>query len=161
MELPIGVGPSEHSRTSARRWAEAASELTSLEQPLPDAKQETIFDAQRRLHHVLIDLWALREAVIHEGVAREVVDAAIKGDPLGLALAHDLGNVAKHGPLTRPPMSPHKPTFDGIRAQAPGSGGQWRFKAAKGHGQTELEGLEVARRAVDKWNELLKQWNLR
>ena len=100
MEVTIGVGPSEHDRTRARRWAEAANELASLEQSIPDAEQATIFDAQRSLHHVLIDLWALREAVIREGVARHVVDAAIKGNPLGLALAHDLGNVAKHGPLT-------------------------------------------------------------
>ena len=160
MEVSIGVGPSEHDRTSARRWAEAAAELASLEQPLPDAEHKTIFDAQRRLHHVLVDLWALREAVIREGVAKQVVDTAIKGDPVGLALAHDLGNVAKHGPLKNPPMSPDKPTFDGIRAERSGSGGPWRFRAVIQHGQHERDGLKVARHAVDKWKHLWKQWNL-
>ena len=102
----------------------------------------------------------LREAVIHAGVARRVVNTAIKNDPTGMALAHDLGNVAKHGPLRSPPMSPHKPVFEGTRAERPGSGGPWRFRALVRHGQHERDGIQVARAAVDHWGNYLNQWNL-
>jgi hypothetical protein len=109
---------------------------------------------------VLIDLWALREAVIREGVARQLVDAVVKGDPAGMALTHDLGNVAKHGPLTHPPMSPAKPTFGQMMAERPGSGGEWHFKAVVFDGYSERGGLETARNAVNTWESYLKQWHL-
>lgn len=158
--MSVGVGPSVHDRTPARRWSEAAAGLALLEQPLPNAQEATLLDAQRRLHHVLIDLWALREAVTREGVARQIVDSAIKSDSLGMALTHDLGNVAKHGPLKNPPISSDKPIFGKIMAERPGSGGSWRFRAVIRHGQHERDGLEVTRNSVDNWEHYLQQWNL-
>jgi hypothetical protein len=159
-ELTIGMGPTDHERTLARRWNEARQELLALEQPPPDATQDTLFDAQRRMHSLFIELWALREAAIRQGVSAPTVNAALKSDQDGMALAHDLGNVAKHGPLKNPPMSGHKPTFDGLMAERPGSGGQWRLKIKIQHGPDERDGLTVARRAVDGWEALLKTWNV-
>lgn len=160
MAMSVGIGPTAHDRTSARRWSEAAAELVLLERPLPNTEPATLFDAQRRLHHILIDLWALREAVIREGVAKQIVDSAIKSDSQGMALTHDLGNVAKHGPLKNPPMSSDSPVFGNIMAERPGSGGSWRFKAVIQHGQHDRDGLEVARQSLDKWKHYLELWNL-
>jgi hypothetical protein len=159
-EVTLGVGPTQHDRDAARRWRETSGELARLEQPLPNAQHETIFDAQRRLHLVFIELWAMREAVIRQDVSTATVTAAIKNSPMGMALAHDLGNVAKHGPLRGSPMSPYKPDLGAIRAERSGSGVEWRFNLVVQHGPNELEGLKVARDAVDEWERYLKQWNL-
>lgn len=103
MEVSIGVGPSQHLRMPARRWAVAAAELASLEHPLRDAEHDTLFEAQRRLHHVFIDLWALREAMIHAGVAKQVVNSAIKNDPTRHGLGPCPRQRRRHGPLRSPP----------------------------------------------------------
>jgi hypothetical protein len=157
----LGVGPGHHDRDSAGRWRETVDEVSRLEQSLPEQPDNSyLLDAQRRLYHVFIELWALRESVIREGVSDQLVKAMLKGHPDGAALAYDLGNVAKHGPLTRPPMSPHKPTFGALQATRPGAGPPWNLSLEVHHGPRVVNALAVAREAVDQWEAALSSWGL-
>lgn len=159
--LSISVGPGEHQRNAGRRWREAAAELARLETVWPEQPSTADqLDAQRRLYQVFIELWALRESVQLEGVPRQTANAMLKSHPDGAALAHDLGNVAKHGPLTHPPMSPDKPTFGALRATRPGAGPPWRVGLEIHHGRRVVDALAVARKAVDQWEAALKLWGL-
>ena len=47
--------------------------------------------ARHKLHDVYVNLWAMREACINEGVAQSTVDRAIDGD-VEVEYAIDLGN---------------------------------------------------------------------
>jgi hypothetical protein len=96
-EAVVGMGPTDYERTAARRWREADAELQALEQPLADAEGDTVLNAQRRLHALFVELWSLRESAIRDGVKESSVDNAISQSPHVLALAHDRGNLAKHG----------------------------------------------------------------
>src|SRR5690242_6879337 len=56
------ITPPGHKRDSARRWRETDSELADLEKGWPDQPNaEAVFAAQRRLHHIFIELWSLVE----------------------------------------------------------------------------------------------------
>lgn len=102
------------------------------------------------------------ETLIDEhGIVARGVDDVIDTSPIAIALAHDLGNVAKHGsPLTRPPRSGYQPTFRLPQATRPGSGGPWMFRLDVGYDGTSVNGVDVARNAVDKWPEYLTGWGL-
>jgi hypothetical protein len=158
--LTIAQGPADHERDAVRRWRDTATELTELEKPLPDVHRDTLFEAQRRLHHVFIELWALREATISHGVDKAVVDAAIDADRDGLALAHDVGNLAKHGSLSRPARSGHKPTFGRVFGVQPGAGGEISFSLGVNWDGIEVDGLRLARRAVNAWEQSLTRWGV-
>jgi hypothetical protein len=127
-----------------------------LEQPLPNAETTTLLDAQRRLHAVFVELWALREAAIRDGAPN--VDDAINHSRQAMALAHDLGNLAKHGVLKQPPRTGHPPVFGPPRAERPGSGGTWRFQLTVEHAGQTRDALDLARQAVDEWDRHLRSW---
>ena len=158
--LDIGVGPADYARHATRRWEDADAEAHALEQPLPDSSRETLLDAQRRLYAAFIDLWSLREALIAEdGIARRSVDDVIEGSAV-IALAHDLGNVAKHGSPLRHLRSGHQPIFHQPLATRAGSGGPWRFRLDVEHDGTTADGVGIARRAIDEWRDALTDWGL-
>jgi hypothetical protein len=95
-------------------------------------------------------------------VTRAVVDAAIDADLNALALAHDVGNLAKHGSLSRrPTRSMHKPAFGPVVGVHPGAGGDIRFKLVINWAGAEVDGLDLAQRAVGAWGQLLTRWGLR
>lgn len=160
--IDVGAGPGDYERDAVRRWTEADAEVHALEQPLPGNDRDTILDAQRRLYAVFIDLWSMRETLIDEhGIAPRDVDDVIDKSPKAVALAHDLGNVAKHGsPLTRRPRSGRQPTFHQPQAMRLGSGGQWRFRLNVGYDGTSVNAVDIAREAVEKWRETLTDWGL-
>lgn len=158
--IDIGVGPTDYARDATRRWDDADAEVHALEQPLPDSSRNTILDAQRRLCAVFIDLWSLREALIAEdGIARGSVDDVI-GASVVIALAHDLGNVAKHGSPLHSPRSGHQPEFLQPRATRAGSGGPWKFRLDVEHAGRTADGVGIARRATDEWRQVLTDWGL-
>jgi hypothetical protein len=151
-------GPTEVGRSAARRWSESAAEVSRLEQPLPDATSSTAEEWQTRLHHVFVDLWSLREAAILEGVPDTAVDRVIDTDP-DLALAHDLGNLAKHGQLTKRTRSGAVPQLQAPRAVFQGSGPP-RFAARIVHGPGIRDGVQVARAAANAWEAHLRGWGV-
>jgi hypothetical protein len=161
-ELAVGYGPGDYERDAARRWRDAHSEVHGLEQPLTGDDHDTILDAQRRLHAVFVDLASLRETLIDEhSISKQDVDAVIDGSPSVIALAHDLGNVAKHGsPLTSAARSGHQPTFGQPLAVRPGSGGTPVFQLNIEYDGTTASGVDVARQAIDEWRVYLAGWGV-
>lgn len=158
--IDVGVGTADYARDAARRWEDADAEVYALEQPLPDSSRETILNAQRRLYAAFIDLWSLREALLREdGIACRSVDEIIEASAV-IALAHDLGNVAKHGSPLRSPRSGPQPIFLQPLATRAGSGGPWKFRLNVEHGRTTADGVDIARRAIDEWRDALTNWGL-
>jgi hypothetical protein len=159
-DLTLSVGPEVYERDAVRGWQEAAAEVQSLEQPLPDHEDETLLDAQRRLRQVFIDLWSLPETAHKKNGVREPVAYGAMHATFETELAHDLGNLAKHGVFNRRTQTGLTPAFGPPRAERPGSGSTLRFRLAIERAGQPCDGVDLARQAVDEWEQHLRSWGL-
>jgi hypothetical protein len=117
LSVKFAITPSDHERNTRRRWEEARTLLNEVKTPLTQPVDLAILRAQHDLHTVLADIWSLREATRADGVSGANVEAAIDGSPT-MGLAHDLGNLAKHGQLDRNGRSGGRPTFGPPQAES-------------------------------------------
>lgn len=160
--IEIGTGPGDYERDAARRWTKPTRRCvrsSSRSRTMIATRFSTRSGGCTQCSSIY---GRCGETLIDEhGIVARGVDDVIDTSPIAIALAHDLGNVAKHGsPLTRPPRSGYQPTFRLPQATRPGSGGPWMFRLDVGYDGTSVNGVDVARNAVDKWPEYLTGWGL-
>jgi hypothetical protein len=163
-ELTIALEPADQSRDWKRRWEEVQRELERVRSPHAEQLSgDAIHAARQQLHSFYIQTYHLKDALKLEGpalgVSPQAVEDAITNDP-DLSLLADLANLDKHGKLTRPPRSGDAPT-DSVRGVQAGSGeGGWRLEVTVAHHGKALDGLRVARAAIDAWRRHLIAWGL-
>ena len=90
------------------------------------------------------------------------IDNAINQHRATMGLAHDVGNLSKHGklnPKNHPPQSGHIPTFCELAAEKPPASDHVRLRATLHVNGQEVDALELARRALDDWREALIELN--
>jgi hypothetical protein len=150
----IAVGT--QNRDWRTRWAELNDEVAALENPLPDATRETVLRASRHLRVLVFEQFpSLRDSFggTHQQVA---IDQAIDQHKATMGLAHDLGNLSKHGRLNtkrNPPRSGHTPRFGHLAAEKVAASDHVRLRATIElvAGQPPLDALDLARAAIDDW----------
>ena len=113
--------------------------------------------ARHKLHDVYVNLWAMREACINEGVAQSTVDRAIDGD-VEVEYAIDLGNAAKHGTPLRRVRSGKQPAFGDFQGIMDGE--MWRIDETVVFDGQSRSGVAVARVALGSWERNLHAWGL-
>ncbi|MDD3816227.1 MAG: hypothetical protein PHZ02_16465 [Desulfocapsaceae bacterium] len=102
---------------------------------------------------------ALKEAAKELGLKPSDVEGAITKDAR-LAILADLANIDKHVLLNRPPRSGAIPSIERISGVDDIANSGWKLSAQIRHGESILDGLAVAREAVNAWQEWLKTWRL-
>jgi hypothetical protein len=157
--------PGDQSRGWRRRWEEAERELEALLAPSTEPLSgDSIHAARRRLHSFYVQTYHIKDALIAEeastGVSRQLIEKAITDDP-DLSLLADLANLDKHGKLTKPPRSGHVPIIRSVEGDVPDSTSEgWRLRLTVDHGGSSLDGLEMARKAMDAWRRTFASWGL-
>jgi hypothetical protein len=117
--------------------------MDTVKIPLSQPVDIAILQAQRDLHTVLTDIWGFRETTIADGVPPATVDATIDESPT-LQLAHDLGNLAKHGQLNRDGRSGGRPIFGPPQAESGSVGTPTTFHQSALLNGTERSAVGVA-----------------
>lgn len=160
VDLVEEFGPGDSDRDAVRRWRDADHALRALEQPLEDGGRDGIHEAQHRLCAVFVELWSLRETLIERhGINGQAVDGVINQSPTVIALAHDLGNIVKHGsPLKTPPRTGHQPRFGAPKARC--ADGVCMFRLDVEYGGVTVDAMHVARQAIDEWGRHLTSWGV-
>ncbi len=121
-----------------------------------------IHGGAQQLFSFFIQVFHLRDALIAvEKLAgmpsAKDVNEAIRSDPR-LSLMADLANSDKHVELTRKPWSGLKPSVESLSGED--CDGGWRLRVKILHGDKHLDGLSVARDAINAWAEKLRSWGL-
>jgi hypothetical protein len=80
-------------------------------------------------------------------------------DP-ALSLLADLANLDKQSRLNRPPRSGEVPRIVSVSGEQPGSGGGWRLCLRIQHKGQALDGMDIAREAMDAWRTYLRTFGL-
>jgi hypothetical protein len=156
----VVITPNDHERDVVRRWREADATFSVVEQPLGQPVDSAILAAQRFLTVVLADIWSLNEAAQRAGIDKNVVKAAIQASRETLALAHDLGNYVKHGPLTWDGLTDGRPTLGPPQAKTGSVGTSTTFSQSAFLEGDEFSAVDVARQALGEWESLLRGWAL-
>jgi hypothetical protein len=153
--------PAHSSRDWRRRWAEAQRHLARLDQLRTDElSADAVNAARHELHSFFVQTYHLKDALIADAAMPEqTVEDAVTASP-DLALLADLANLDKHGRLTRRPRSRTVPQVGDPAGIADGAAPGWRLSVPIRHGTANLDGLAVARRAVQAWEQELRQWGL-
>jgi hypothetical protein len=122
---------------------------------------EAIRSARDRLFSFFVLTYHLKDGLKEEsGIEANIIEGAVRADP-DLALLADLANLDKHGRLDRPPRSGSVPRIGEVAGLQDGAGSDgWRLSMPIHHGDRTLDGLTVARGAVDAWRRHLKGWKL-
>jgi hypothetical protein len=148
----------------ASRWSDIERELAEVrKRRSAGLSADEIVAAVRQLRSFFVLAYHLKDLLKKDatrtGVPGAQIEAAITVDPI-LALVADLANLDKHGALNRPPRSGHIPelgTANGVSdLDVPG----WELQLAVEHNGHQLDGLTIARGAVDAWRRLLTGWEL-
>lgn len=154
----IGLGPGDYVRNSSRRWREATEELEALSEPMASFDRTEVLQRQRRLREVFAGFPSLCDTAKFEGINANAVDGAVK-QSADLALAHDVGNLAKHESLNRS-MTGSAPSFAQPMAVHDAPDDRWRFELKIIHRSQKHDGVDLARRALAQWETLLMGWGL-
>jgi hypothetical protein len=148
-----------------QRWEHAQQDLGRLTARHPgEPLAPAISAAHRELQSFYIQAYHIKDALKQEaaslGLQPTVIEDAITNDP-ALALLADLANLDKHLKLNKPPRSGAEPKIVSTQGVRSGSGeGGWRLKVEIEHDGKVLDGLDVARDAVEAWRRHLKGWGL-
>lgn len=108
--------------------------------------------ANHRLQSFYIQAYHLKDAL--KSVA-PAIESAISVDP-ALTLLADLANLDKHSRLNRPPRSGEVPMIVSVSGVKPGSEDGWKLRLEIKHKGQTLDGMDVARKAMDAWRAYLK-----
>jgi hypothetical protein len=159
--LGLELAPADGSRDWRRRWAEAQRHLVDLTARCADQlTAEHVHAARHELHGFFVHTYHLKDALIAENaVPAGQVETTITTIP-ALALLADLANLDKHGNLTRPPRSGDVPQIGDPRGVADGRAPGWTLYLPILHRSATLDGLQVARDAVEAWERALQGWGL-
>ena len=163
-KLSTELIPGNQSGDWRRRWQQIQEELRSISTPSTDTRSgDTIHAWAQRLFSFFILAYHLKDALRDDtsslGIDPRDIEAAIKGD-LRLALLADLANLDKHRTLTRPPRSGCIPEIGQISGVDNPIGKGWLLSIKVKHGETTLDGLDIARSAVLAWQEKLAAWQI-
>jgi len=153
---------SSSARDWRRRWEEIQHDLDELRpERLTPFSSEGINQAAHDLHSFFIQAYHLKDALKIDarslGIDPKDVEAAVDSEP-DLALLADLANLDKHGRLDRPPRSGHVPAVISVEAITGVQG--WRLRLNLEHAGKQLDGVEVATKAVDAWRRVLAGWRI-
>lgn len=159
--LTLTLTPADTSRGWKRRWAEAQRDLARLEQLRTDALSgDAVNSARHELGSFFIQTYHLKDALIKEtSIPKADIEAAVTASP-DLALVADLANLDKHGHLDKPPRSGIVPQIGAPQGIADGVVPGWSLSLPIRHGPATLDGLDVARRAIQAWEQTLRRWGL-
>jgi hypothetical protein len=163
--VSIALRPADQTRGWRRRWQEAERDLAELLAPRTDAVSgEGIHTARHDLHSFYVQTYHLKDALKDEagatGVPGATIETTVTNEP-ALALLADLANLDKHGQLKNPPRSGHVPVVASVAGSTvDASPGSWRLRLVVKHAGKTLDGLELARDAVDAWRRHLTDWGL-
>jgi hypothetical protein len=143
--------PHDTDRNWRRRWTELESEWSTLDQPITETMSGVAINAaNHRLQSFYIQAYHLKDAL--KSVAP--IEAVISAAP-ALSLLADLANLDKHSQLDHPPRSGEVPMIVSVSGEQPGSGGGWRLRLRIQHKGQVLDGMDVAREAMDAWRTYL------
>jgi hypothetical protein len=118
---------------------------------------DAVNSAQHELASLFIQTYHLKDALIKETSIRKAdIEAAITASR-DLALLADLANLDKHGQLDKPPRSGIVPRIGPPQGIADGVIPGWRLSLPIWHGPKTLDGLDIARRAVQAWEQTLRR----
>lgn len=159
--LTLTLTPADTSRgwsDGGRRRSATSLVLTSSGRT--DSAEPAVNAAQHELHSFFIQTYHLKDALIKEtSIAAATIEAAVTDSP-DLALLADLANLDKHGRLNRPPRSGTLPQIGIPQGIDDGVVPGWRLSLPIQHGAVTLDGLDVARHAVQAWEQAFRQWGL-
>lgn len=140
--------PGEQGRGWRSRWRTLTADLSTIEKDRPDSPETSKIElGERDLLDFYVRAYHLKDALIADGVVPSAeLEAAITATP-ELALPADLANLDKHGRLNRPPRSGHVPRVVSRSGSSASHG--WRLDVAIEHAGRRLDGVTVARQAID------------
>lgn len=163
--LEVALSPRYQGWDWKQRWEHVQHELGQLTSRHPEELSgQAISRAHRDLESFYIQAYhindPLRQKETSLGLQRDTIKNTISSDP-DLALLADLANLDKHYKLNRSPRSGAVPKIVSAQGVRSGSGeGGWRLKVTIEHDGKLLDGLDVARAAVEAWRRHLKGWGL-
>jgi hypothetical protein len=151
--LNVVMHPHDTDRNWRRRWTELEREWSNIDRPIAETMSGVAINAaNHRLQSFYIQAYHFKDAL--KSVAPDV-ESAISAHP-ALALLADLANLDKHSQLNRSPRSGEVPTIVSLSGEESGSGGGWRLRLRIHHKGQTLDGMNVAREAMDGWRAYLK-----
>ena len=156
--------PGDQRQNWERRWQDIQDEATELLTPVIGTRSsDAIQTARRRLGSFYVNAYHLKDDLKHAsatiGVTKAAIENAINNDP-DLALLCDLANLTKHRHLSNPPRSGHTPRILNWSGTASPTGSGWRLTLTIDHNGHQLDGLDIAQRAINAWQRTLHNWNL-
>jgi hypothetical protein len=163
--MSAALTPGDQGRDWRRRWEEVQRELADLLVPHSERLSgDAIHAAAYRVQSFFIQAYHLKDALKADesahGVPGTAIETAITNDA-DLALLADLANLGKHLQLTKPPRSGNAPAVGPARGVTSTSqGADWQLAMTITHAGKTLNGLDVARAAVDAWQHHLSNWGL-
>lgn len=164
-EIEVGIGPSDPERDWAQRWNEIQTELHRIDRRYdPPPTSEAVMTANGDLFQFFVRAYHLKDALILDpssGLLKKTVEDAVSDTP-ALALLADLCNLNKHYEWdpSKTPRSGGIPKPGKVFGVMPGAGGQWRLRSEIEHLGATLDGMEIARAAVEAWRQKLAGWNM-
>lgn len=154
--------PGNQARDWKQRWRQIQKDLESVCAPSIEIMSSESIDAWlQRLCSFYIHAYhlkdALKAAAPSLGLKASTIEEAVSNDPR-LALLADLANLDKHSKLTRPLKSGHFPVFGQRSGVDNPTGNGWLLCLKIAHAGATLDGLAVAKDAIDAWREILTVW---
>lgn len=161
--LQSALIPGNQVRDWKQRWKFVQDELRDILRPHTETRSaESIHSAVQRLFSFYVLTYhlkdALKDAASELRLIRSDIESAITEDTR-LALVADLANQDKHSKLARSPRSGIVPFISQI-AGVDGLVHGWQLSVQIKHGDAMLDGLSVAKNAVEAWREKLSAWQL-
>jgi hypothetical protein len=166
--VSVTLTPGDQDRGWRRRWRETQHDLQQLIAPrTTPLSAEAIHAAAQQLLAFFVQTYHIKDALKKEtsatGVAPGEVENVVKAEP-HLALLADLANLVKHASLDvkkYPPKSGHVPSIISVAGESVSApAGAWRLRLTIEHAGRTLDGLEIARDAVETWRRRLSSWKL-
>ena len=159
--------PGDQRQNWERRWQDIQDEAAELLTPVTGTRSDDAIQTwRRRLQAFYVNAYHLKDDLKHAsattGIPRHAVESAINNTP-DLAFLCDLANLTKHRDLNNPrhpPRSGHAPRILSWSGTDSPAGPGWRLTLAIDHNGHQLDGLDIAQRAINAWRRTLRNWNL-
>lgn len=156
--------PGDQRQNWERRWQDIQDEAAELLTPVIGTRSsDAIQTWRRRLQEFYVNAYHLKDDLRHAsttiGITVKDVENAINNDP-DLALLCDLANLTKHRRFNKPPRSGHAPRILSWSGTSSPTGSGWLLALAIEHNGHQLDGLDIAQRAINAWQRTLHNWNL-
>jgi hypothetical protein len=159
--------PGDQRQNWERRWQDIQDEAAELLTPVTITRSDDAIQTwRRRLQEFYVNAYHLKDDLKHAaattGIPRPAVESAINNTP-DLALLCDLANLTKHRDLTNPrhpPRSGHAPRILSWSGTDSPAGPGWLLTLTIDHNGNQLDGLDIAQRAINAWQRTLSNWNL-